>query len=62
MVIDLALPMTLPIVAIWLPFMCVAYAAMLWRGRTTLELAAFQEALPAITIRARRGRRLAARG
>jgi O-antigen/teichoic acid export membrane protein len=62
MVIGLALPMSLPIVAIWLPLMCVAYAAMLWRGRTTLELAAFQEALPAITIRARRDRRLAARG
>ncbi|MEQ4203838.1 oligosaccharide flippase family protein [Actinopolymorpha sp. B9G3] len=62
LLIALVLPMSLPVVGIWLPLMCVAYAAMLWRGRTTLELAAFQGALPGITIRARRERRLVSRG
>ncbi|MEQ7123814.1 oligosaccharide flippase family protein [Actinopolymorpha sp. B11F2] len=62
LLIALVLPMSLPVVGSWLPLMCVAYAAMLWRGRTTLELAAFQGALPGITIRARRERRIVSRG
>ncbi|HZC27176.1 MAG TPA: polysaccharide biosynthesis C-terminal domain-containing protein [Actinopolymorphaceae bacterium] len=53
LLLGVVVPMTLPVLVIWLPLMCVAYAALLWRGRATLELAAFRSALPKLPAHGR---------